>query len=269
MITSERSPGGSRILEVDSLTKVFTGRTRSTEAVGEISFGVQEGEFVSLCGPSGCGKTTLLRLVAGLLSPTDGTVRLEGHAVDRPPEAMAVVFQEYSRSLMPWMTVYDNVKLPLRQKRLTKQEQQKLIADSLDEVDLAGFADYYPWQLSGGMQQRVAIARALGYQPRILLLDEPFASVDAQTRADLQDLILRVRRDHGVTLLLVTHDVDEAVYLSDRVIVLTHRPAQVADIVTVDLPQPRDQVVTKQLPRFADLRTRVFQQIRGRDRTAE
>jgi NitT/TauT family transport system ATP-binding protein len=180
---------------------------------------------------------------------------------------MAVVFQEYNRSLMPWMTVRNNVLLPLRHKKLGKAERTRLVEESLAAVGLTRFIEHYPWQLSGGMQQRVAIARALAYQPSILLMDEPFASVDAQTRGDLEDLVLQVREAFGITILFVTHDIDESVYLSDRVIVLTHAPTEVKEIVAVELPAARDQIITKELPDFAHLRAYVYRLIK-RDQVA-
>ena len=213
-------------------------------------------------GPSGCGKTTLLKCVAGLLRPTRGEVVLRGKRVTSPPEELALVFQEYSRSLMPWTSVRNNVLLPLRHKRLSRGERRRLVEEAVDAVGLMRFVDHYPWQLSGGMQQRVAIARALAYQPTILLMDEPFASVDAQTRGDLEDLVLSVRGQYGVTILFVTHDIDESVYLSDRVVVLTHAPTEVKEIVPVELPTPRDQIATKELPEFAHLRAHVYRLIR-------
>jgi NitT/TauT family transport system ATP-binding protein len=175
---------------------------------------------------------------------------------------MALVFQEYGRSLMPWASVRNNVVLPLRHKRLGRSERKELVEDALDAVGLTRFIDHYPWQLSGGMQQRVAIARALAYQPSILLMDEPFASVDAQTRGDLEDLVLRVREEFAVTILFVTHDIDESVYLSDRVVVLTHAPTEVKEIIDVDLPFPRDQIATKELQDFMHLRGHVYRLIK-------
>ena len=187
---------------------------------------------------------------------------LRGKEVTSPPEEMALVFQEYSRSLMPWASVRSNVLLPLRHKSLGKEQRRSLVEDALDAVGLTRFIDHYPWQLSGGMQQRVAIARALAYQPSILLMDEPFASVDAQTRADLEDLVLQVKQEYGITILFVTHDIDESVYLSDRIVVLTHAPTTVQEIVSVDLPLPRDQLATKELPEFSQLRAHVYRLIK-------
>jgi NitT/TauT family transport system ATP-binding protein len=257
------------MLEIHHLGKTYGEGAKATHAVGDVSFAVEDGEFVCVVGPSGCGKTTLLKCVAGLLRPTRGEVVLRGKRVTAPPEELALVFQEYSRSLMPWTTVRNNVLLPLRHKRLSRGERRQLVEDAVDAVGLMRFVDHYPWQLSGGMQQRVAIARALAYQPTILLMDEPFASVDAQTRGDLEDLVLRVREQYGITILFVTHDIDESVYLSDRVVVLTHAPTQVKEIVPVELPTPRDQIATKELPEFAHLRAHVYRLIKRERKPAE
>jgi NitT/TauT family transport system ATP-binding protein len=255
------------MLEIRDLGKTYGAGEKLTQALRSISFAIGEGELVCVVGPSGCGKTTLLKCIAGLLAPTHGEVVLDGSPVTGPPEEMAVVFQEYNRSLMPWSTVRNNVVLPLRHKKLTGAERSKLVEESLAAVGLTRFIDHYPWQLSGGMQQRVAIARALAYQPSILLMDEPFASVDAQTRGDLEDLVLRVREEYGITILFVTHDIDESVYLSDRIVVLTNAPTVVKEIVDVELPSPRDQLETKELSEFAQLRAHVYRLIK-RDQAA-
>jgi NitT/TauT family transport system ATP-binding protein len=250
------------ILEIEHLGKTYGAGEKATHAVGDVTFSVEDGEFVCVVGPSGCGKTTLLKCVAGLLPPSRGEVRLRGRRVTEPPEQLALVFQEYSRSLMPWLSVRNNVLLPLRHKRLGRGERGRLVEESLESVGLTRFIDHYPWQLSGGMQQRVAIARALAYQPSVLLMDEPFASVDAQTRGDLEDLILQVRDEYGITILFVTHDIDESVYLADNVVVLTHSPTEVKDTVPVDLPKPRDQIATKELADFMQLRAHVYRLIK-------
>ena len=250
------------MLETKNIAKVYGSGPKATHALEDVSFTVADGEFVCVVGPSGCGKTTLLKCIAGLLRATRGEVLLRGKRVVAPPDELALVFQEYSRSLMPWSSVRNNVLLPLRHKKLSSAERRELVEESLESVGLTRFIDHYPWQLSGGMQQRVAIARALAYQPSILLMDEPFASVDAQTRADLEDLILRVREEYGITILFVTHDIDESVYLADRVVVLTHSPTRVKEIVAVDLPRPRDQIATKELPEFVNLRGHVYRLIR-------
>jgi len=254
------------MLEIRDVSKTYGSGGQVTHALRSISFSIGERELVCVVGPSGCGKTTLLKCIAGLMRPTRGEVVLNGETVTAPPEEMAVVFQEYNRSLMPWSTVRNNVLLPLRHKKLARAERTRLVEEALGAVGLTRFIDHYPWQLSGGMQQRVAIARALAYQPSILLMDEPFASVDAQTRGDLEDLVLRVRDEFGITILFVTHDIDESVYLSDRIVVLTHAPTVVKEIVGVELPSPRDQIATKELPEFAHLRAYVYRLVKH-DRT--
>ena len=250
------------MLEIRDVGKTYGSGEKATQALRRVTFGVGEGEFVCVVGPSGCGKTTLIKCIAGLMRPTTGEVLLNGTSITAPPEAMAVVFQEYNRSLMPWMSVRNNVLLPLRHKPLAKAERTTLVEESLAAVGLTRFIDHYPWQLSGGMQQRVAIARALAYQPSILLMDEPFASVDAQTRGDLEDLVLKVHADFGMTILFVTHDIDESVYLSNRIVVLSPAPTEVKEIVVVELPTVRDQIVTKELPDFAHLRAYVYRLIK-------
>ncbi|NYV76532.1 ABC transporter ATP-binding protein, partial [Streptomyces sp. UH6] len=254
------------MLDVRGLRKVYEGSGRTVEAVRDLTFSVAAGELVCLVGPSGCGKTTLLKCMSGLLAPTGGEVLLEGRRVTGPPPGMAFVFQEYGRSLFPWMRVGQNVELPLKQKGMAKERRRALVADALESVGLADAAKAYPWQLSGGMQQRVAIARALAYEPQVLLMDEPFAAVDAQTRADLEDLVRRLWRERGITVLFVTHDIDEAVYLGERVVVLSASPTVVQEELVVDLPVERDQLHTRVQPRFAELRTRVYEQIQAAKR---
>jgi NitT/TauT family transport system ATP-binding protein len=250
------------MLRVEHLRKTYGDGRHAVEAIGDLTFEVRENELVCVVGPSGCGKTTLLKCMSGLLAPTAGDVLLGDERVEGPPEKMALVFQEYSRSLYPWMTVRQNVQFPLRRKKLPKGEMRRLVEDAVESVGLSGFLDRYPWELSGGMQQRVAIARALAYQPEILLMDEPFASVDAQTRGDLEDLILEVRDRYEMTILFVTHDIDESVYLADRIVVLSPSPTEVREIIDVGLPRPRDQVDTKELPEFAHLRAHVYRLIK-------
>jgi NitT/TauT family transport system ATP-binding protein len=241
------------MLHVEHLKKSYG----TTEAIHDVSFDVSDGELVCVVGPSGCGKTTLLKCISGLLDPTAGEVRADG--------TLALVFQEYSRSLFPWMTVRQNVAFPLRRKKMDKREVRAIVEQTLTSVGLGNTLDRYPWQLSGGMQQRVAIARALAFKPQLLLMDEPFASVDAQTRADLEDLVLQVRRDYEVTIVFVTHDIDESVYLSDRIVVLGPSPTSVQEIVDVPLGQPRDQVQTKERPEFAHLRAHIWRSIKRRE----
>ena len=253
-------------LDIDHVGKTYRTGSDAFTAIDDVAFTTEPGEMLCIVGPSGCGKTTLLRCAAGLLAPSSGAVHLDGQVVTRPPRAMALVFQDYSRSLLPWMTVHDNVVLPLKTSRVGRVgrgERERLASDALASVGLDGHGHKYPWQMSGGMQQRAAIARALAYQPQILLLDEPFASVDAQTRADLEDLLLEVWQRTALTVLFVTHDIDEAAYLADRIVVLSASPTRVKETVTVDLPRPRDQIDTKELPEFARLRARVFASIKA------
>jgi NitT/TauT family transport system ATP-binding protein len=249
------------MLHVEHLKKTYGEGVRAVEAIGDVSLEIRENELVCIVGPSGCGKTTLLKCMSGLLPPTSGEVRLGDERVSGPPERMALVFQEYSRSLYPWMTVRQNVAFPLKRKRLGKDEARRLVEEAVGSVGLSGALDRYPWQLSGGMQQRVAIARAVAYQPEVLIMDEPFAAVDAQTRADLEDLVRALHRDRGMSILFVTHDIDESVYLGERVVVLSKSPTWVQEDLAIDLAPDRDQITTRALPRFTELRTHVYEQI--------
>ncbi|MFD0417532.1 ABC transporter ATP-binding protein [Streptomyces sp. NPDC127108] len=289
------------MLEIAGLSHRYADGHRAVEGV---ELHVARGELVSIVGPSGCGKSTLLRCVAGLQRPSEGRIAVGGRDVDGVPDDLAVVFQDYTRSLFPWLTVRDNVALPLRRRGLARAERRARAQEALAQVGLDGTAGRYPWQLSGGMQQRVAIARALAYRPSLLLMDEPFGSVDAQTREDLEDLLLSVRggggggsgggRDgddgggggggggsdgggsvgsgggdggdgsdaRGMTILLVTHDIDESVYVGDRVVVLTGAPGRVHSELRVELPVPRDQIGTRGLPEFVRLRAEVGRAVR-------
>jgi len=235
----------------------------SHRVLNDINLKVAQGELVSIVGPSGCGKSTLLRCIAGLIQPTDGGIVLNGTRTQGVPDDLAVVFQDYSRSLFPWLTVRDNVALPLRRRGMGKQGRRAAAQQALESVGLGDAGRKYPWQLSGGMQQRVSIARALAYRPSLMLMDEPFGSVDAQTREDLEDLVLRVHRDAGMTMLLVTHDIDESVYVGDRVVVLARNPGRIAAELPVGLPSIRDQIETRGMPEFVRLRTEVGRLVRG------
>ena len=254
-------PEPTPLLSVRDLKKTYQGASGPVEAIGNITFDVRPGELVCIVGPSGCGKTTLLKCLSGLLPPTSGSVTLDGSAVTAPPKKMALVFQEYGRSLYPWLTVRDNVGLPLKARGVPRAERRAVVERAVEEVGLGHALDTYPWQLSGGMQQRVAIARAVAYQPEVLVMDEPFAAVDAQTRADLEDLVRRVWQDLGVTVLFVTHDIDESVYLGERVLMLSSSPTVVQQDLAIDLPAERDQLTTRAMPRFTELRTHVYEQI--------
>lgn len=249
------------LLSVRGVQKIYKVDAGEIEAVRNLTFDLRPGELVCLVGPSGSGKTTLLKIIAGLMAPTSGEVVLAGKKVTEPPKDMAVVFQEYGRSLFPWMTVRGNVELPLKNAGIAKAERNQLVDNALEAVGLAHVPTSYPWQLSGGMQQRVAIARAVAYQPKVLLMDEPFAAVDAQTRADLEDLVRSVWEKLGVTILFVTHDIDESVYLGERVVVLSSSPTVVQEDIVIDLPEKRDQLTTRSLPRFVELRNHVYEQI--------
>jgi NitT/TauT family transport system ATP-binding protein len=255
------------MLEVRDLAHRYGGGAGAHVAVENLTFTVAKDELACIVGPSGCGKSTLLRCIAGLIKPTDGTVALHGDAVHGVPDDLAVVFQDYSRSLFPWLSVRGNVEFPLRTRVRRRGERRRRAMEALSWVGLADAAGKYPWQLSGGMQQRVSIARALARKPSLLLMDEPFASVDAQTRADLEDLLLRVRREHQSTVLLVTHDIDESVYLGDRVLVLSKSPASIVADLTVDLPAQRDQITTRGSARFVELRTEIARLLHDRPGT--
>lgn len=215
----------------------------STRALDHIDLTIREGEFVSFIGPSGCGKTTLLRQLAGLSEPTEGAVFLDGARIEGPDPARGCVFQQ--GSLFPWLTVRQNVEFGLRSQGLLKK-RRKDVLEYLDLVGMADFADAYPHEISGGMAQRVAIVRSLINHPRLLLLDEPMGALDAFTRQSLQDVILRLRGQFGITMVLVTHDLDEAVYMSDRIAVMTPRPGRITGVVDVSdtLPSPRDREST-------------------------
>ncbi len=231
-------------------------------AIRDLDLHVDAGALVSIVGPSGCGKSTMLRCVAGLQAPAAGRILLDGRPVEGVPGDLAVVFQDYSRSLYPWLTVRDNAALPLRRRSLPRPQRRAAAEAALASVGLSGLADRHPGQLSGGMQQRVSIARALAYRPRLLLMDEPFGSVDAQTREELEDLLLDIRASTEVTILLVTHDIDESVYVGDRVVVLGGAPGRIRADLPVPLPSPRDQITTRESPEFVALRAEVGRQVR-------
>lgn len=254
-------PDGEALLSVRNLKKTYYTDGGDIEAVRNLTFDLPKGELTCLVGPSGSGKTTLLKAISGLLEPTAGEVKLAGKLVTGPPKSMAVVFQEYGRSLYPWMRVRENVELPLKVAGMDKAQRDKLVDDALEAVGLDHVPRSYPWQLSGGMQQRVAIARAVAYQPEVLLMDEPFAAVDAQTRADLEDLVRTVWKQLGVTVLFVTHDIDESVYLGSRVIILSSSPTVIQQDIKIDLPDERNQLETRSSQRFSELRHHVYEQI--------
>jgi NitT/TauT family transport system ATP-binding protein len=236
-------------LAAHGLRKSFTSASGTvTEVSQQISLEVNDGHFLAIVGPSGAGKTTLLRMLAGLIAPDEGEVLHRGQRVDGVPDWLSIVFQDYSRSLLPWMTNLRNVALGLTVK--SKADRKRRAEEALAKVGLAGMEDRYPWELSGGMQQRVAIARAIVARPAVLLMDEPFASVDAITRGHLEDAVLELWQELGFSTVLITHDIAEAVYMADRILVLSSRPSSVVAEVEVDLPRPRDQVTTRATARF-------------------
>jgi NitT/TauT family transport system ATP-binding protein len=225
----------------------------------DLRFDIAEGEFLTIVGPSGCGKSTLLKIIAGLVAPSSGSVRLRGEPVSAPPREMIYVFQQYEKSIFPWLSVRDNVGFGLRDARERTERTRRFI----ERVHLEGYESYYPSQLSGGMQQRVALARALACQPAVLLMDEPFSAVDALTRASLQQLVLELWQELKLTVLFVTHDVDEAVFVSSRVLALAGRPARVDIDRPIELPYPRDPVRSHEDPRFIARRSELYLSIPG------
>lgn len=251
------------ILSVQNMSMDLGEGAQRNSIIKDMAFDANPGEFLSVVGPSGCGKTTLLMCLAGLYRPTAGQVVFEGQGISEPPSGLAVVFQDYSRSLLPWKNNIHNVMFGMKRTHLMGEAKQAKAMELLKAVGLAGYEKHYPWQVSGGMQQRVAIARGLAAQSRLLLLDEPLAAVDAQTRAELQDLLLELAQRFEQTCLLVTHDVDEAVYMADRVVVLSRRPTHVVQDLRVNLPKPREQLKTRELPEYLRLRSEVVTLIRS------
>jgi NitT/TauT family transport system ATP-binding protein len=253
------APGSS--FRTRDLGVVFDGAQGPRPVLAHVDLRVGAGELVSVMGRSGTGKTTLLRVLGGLLDPTpESEVTLHGQPVDGPPEGVVFVFQNYAASLLPWRTVERNVALGL-EGHTSKRERRARVAEALAMVGLADRAQDYPWRLSGGMQQRVQLARALAVRPSALLMDEPFGALDAMTRASLQDELQQVQARTGTTVVFVTHDIDEAVYLSDRILVLEGSPATVTREFAVDLPRPRHQLATKEDPGYLKLRRAVYDAI--------
>jgi len=262
--TSRVSGNDGPLLKVSHLKKIYHQAKRAdTEAIGDLTFDANEGEFISIVGPSGCGKTTLLMCVAGLMKPTKGEITLLGKKVTGPPANMILLFQQYNRSLLPWRTVLKNVYLGLENDRsISKQELHDKALRAVYSVSLRGFENHYPWELSGGMQQRVSIARALACRPDIFLMDEPFGSLDAQTRNEMEDELLKIWHEFKTSILFVTHDIEESIYLSDRVFIISARPAEVLEVLDIDLPRPRHQLTTREDPKFLKYRHHIYKLIR-------
>jgi len=248
-------------LVIDGVGRTFSGVRGGppTEALQPVSLRVADNDFITVLGPSGCGKSTLLRIVAGLDFPTSGRVVLDGMQVTGPGPDRGMVFQSYT--LFPWLTVRQNICFGLREKAMPQREQDAIAAHYIERMGLAGFEHHYPKMLSGGMQQRTAIARALANDPKILLLDEPFGALDNQTRALMQELLLGIWEAERKTVLFVTHDIEEAIFVAGRVVVMSARPGRIKAEVTVDLPHPRHYTI-KTTPAFSALKARLTEEIR-------
>ena len=248
-------------LSIQGVGRTFPGVNRGapTLALQPTNLEVAHNDFITILGPSGCGKSTLLRIVAGLDAPTVGQVLLDGQAVTGPGADRGMVFQSYT--LFPWLTVRQNICFGLREKGMAAAEQAGVAARFIAEVGLTGFESHFPKQLSGGMQQRVALARALANDPKILLLDEPFGALDHQTRALMQELLLSIWELHRKTVLFVTHDIDEAIFMANRCVVFSARPGRIKNELAIDLPYPRHYTV-KTTPRFSQLKAQVTEDIR-------
>jgi len=248
-----------------NVAKVFGAGTNAFTAIQNLTFDIEDGEIVTVVGPSGCGKSTAMNMVAGLMSQSSGEVLVDGKPVSRPGPDRGVIFQQYA--LFPWMTVRENVEFGLKLQKLGKVERRQRAMHYLGLVGLADFADSYPKTLSGGMKQRCAIARAYAVNPTVLLMDEPFGALDALTRVKLQNQLLETWSKDKRTVMFITHDVDEAVYIAHRVIVLAANPGRLQEIIDVDLPFPRDDEV-RLSPEFAEIRNRVWRAVYHRDTEA-
>jgi NitT/TauT family transport system ATP-binding protein len=248
-------------VRVVGLDHTYGSSIRTTKALENIELDIAPGRFVVIVGPSGCGKSSLLMMMTGLVKPSVGSIVCGGQAMTAPdPDRVGVVFQE--ASLFPWLTAQDNVEFPLSLRGMAKGERAKRAADKLALVGLKGFEDRYPHELSGGMKQRVSIARGLVQDPPILMLDEPFAALDEQTRLSMGDELLRIWEETGKTVVFVTHSLTEAAYLADEIIVMSARPGRIVDRIEVDLPRPRTYEMMS-TPRFAELRERIWSQIKS------
>lgn len=245
-------------VKIDKVEKIYSGRNGDMVALNGVSLDIMENEFICVVGPSGCGKSTLLNVIAGLLEPTSGAVYVDGKEVTGPGPERGVVFQQYA--LFPWQTVIQNVMFGPQMKRLPKPECEAIARKYIKMVGLEDFENSYPKELSGGMKQRVAIARAYANNPEVLLMDEPFGALDAQTRAQLQTELLKTWEEEKKTCFFITHDVDEAVLLAQRVVIMSARPGRIKRVVDIDIPYPRDQG-TKSDPRFMELKAEIWNEV--------
>jgi NitT/TauT family transport system ATP-binding protein len=248
---------GTKIV-VDHASKLFLEGT--VVAFRNVELNVRSNEVLCIVGPSGCGKTTLLRCIGGLLTPSSGEVLIDGEPIRAPREGVAIVFQHFG--LLPWKTVVDNVAFGLRIARLPRQRVAEKVEHYIHLVGLSGFENHYPYQLSGGMQQRVGLARAMAIDPEILLMDEPFASVDAQTREVLQEELLQLHDRERKTMIFITHSIDEAIILGDRVAVMASRPGRVKEVLQVNFPRPRDPGAIRAQPRYTEIRNHIWEELR-------
>jgi len=254
-------------LSIRGVSRTFTSvRGKATQALLPVDFEVRENDFVTILGPSGCGKSTLLRIVAGLDFPTTGQVVLDGQPVEGPGADRGMVFQSYT--LFPWLTIEQNIRFGLRERGMPEAQQKERAAYFIAKVGLRGFEQHFPKQLSGGMQQRTAIARALANDPKILLMDEPFGALDNQTRVLMQELLLGIWEAERKTVLFVTHDIDEAIFMANRVAVFSARPGRIKTELAVDLPHPRHYTI-KTSPEFMDLKARLTEEIRAESMAAD
>ncbi|HRM00607.1 MAG TPA: ABC transporter ATP-binding protein [Acidovorax sp.] len=254
-------------LSIQGVSRTFTSaKGVATQALLPVDFDVRENDFVTILGPSGCGKSTMLRIVAGLDSPTSGRVLLDGRPVEGPGADRGMVFQSYT--LFPWLTIEQNIRFGLRERGMPEAQQKERAAYFIAKVGLRGFEQHFPKQLSGGMQQRTAIARALANDPKILLMDEPFGALDNQTRVLMQELLLGIWESERKTVLFVTHDIDEAIFMANRVAVFSARPGRIKTELAVDLPHPRHYTI-KTSPEFMDLKARLTEEIRAESMAAD
>lgn len=245
-------------IDIQDVSLTYGVGASARQILSNVTLSVARGEFVSIIGPSGCGKTTLLRMIAGLVAPSGGRILCDGQKIKRASRERAVVFQDYGKALLPWRTVWSNVALPLEGRANSAKDLRREAIELLKVMRLEAVADHYPGQLSGGMQQRVQIARSLAQNPKIWLMDEPFGALDAITRQQLQDEVARLAAARNMTVIFITHDLEEAIYLGDRVIALGANPGRIVEQIDVGLPRPRNQLTTREEPRFLHHRHRLF-----------